>query len=53
MGVWILVAWFVGPALLIALCCVGALVSGMGRYVIEGPPEPVPTQTTSESGSPD
>ena len=28
-GVWVLVLWFVGPAVLIALCCLGCFFGGV------------------------
>ncbi|MEU7677880.1 hypothetical protein AB0C42_24070 [Micromonospora taraxaci] len=48
-GVWILVAWFVGPAVLVALCCSGALLAGMVGAAVEGPPKPLPSQVTEQA----
>lgn len=46
-GVWILVAWFVGPAVLVALCCAWAAAFGTVGSAIQGPPKPFPSTTNS------
>lgn len=47
-GVWILVLWFVGPALLLVLCCAGCLgLGGWGAIIGETTPTPSPSVTSS------
>jgi hypothetical protein len=42
-GVWVLVLWFVGPAVLIALCCLGCFFAGGIGGVLNDQTEPSPT----------
>lgn len=45
-GIWVLVAWFVGPFLLLVLCCAGCLgIGGLGA--ITGGSDPTPAATSS------
>jgi hypothetical protein len=35
-GIWVIVAWVVGPAVLIALCCLGCFGTGLVGSFMEG-----------------
>lgn len=43
-GIWVIVAWIVGPLLLVLLCCGGCFVTGLLGSITGGT---VPSTTTS------
>ncbi|WP_431892679.1 hypothetical protein [Micromonospora haikouensis] len=35
-GIWVIVLWIVGPALLLVLCCAGCMFTGIAGSFMEG-----------------